>query len=893
MWFAAVILAMFLSTAESAVDLRKVEPAKHVNVGKFSALMSERSTSRNVLGELKEEIIFLPTNLGRGFVGEEINFGLIGGVEVSGQIGKITGYNKDSFVWAGPLDGGGNFHLSYSSGSMVGNVYFPDKGYQYEIRPVSTGDGAYVVSQVPYSLTDERDAPESVRSQLEGAADKAMKERVAEREKKGALAVDTNNIIDVMVLYTPAVLAYYQQDADSVYALTILAVEMANEAYVHSEIDMRMRLARFAQVTDTSYVESGFSSDLSRLRIEGDNYFDADTAHKASVGADATVLIVANYQYCGLGYLWSSAATSYSLISLNCPQSLVHEVGHNIGCHHDRATAGSTDYNAYNFGYCWDTSATTCKRSVMAYESCITPNGQSSCPRDTWFSSPLITQGALNQPTGLVTSDNARVTREEISRVINWTPATIAGGLVFDVSPEMTDDNICIDITIDAWRVGTGADIVSVTLDGVEVEEIVSQTMDSVVVHSAYGSGATGTGEVVITTSSGYVTTLDGGFYYTPNGATAGSGCDRTRAPSAEPSAAPTLLPGESWPPTIEPTVQPSAEPSAAPTVMPSATTMPTNEISFPHTTGVLTNTNSARQNTVPVRTQGCGGDVIVFDTCDNPTTTNWLRDTYIRLFDSSGSQVAINDDLSYSNQQLCSRIIYTVPLPAGTCDTYTLQLGCFASSSCEMTATAEWVVNPPSAVPTAAPSRMPSIETTAMPTTGGFDWGTYDDSHVATLRTFRATSNTRVDGAKTCVVMQKPNGKYLKPKEGVVSIVDNVVNGFTKLKVGYQAINKNRDKFNIVFGKQDTPAMAVKWEQKLLENSGVVQIKDLSAVIASNRKNQDIEAYWQLDLSHAFTGSDGVTKTFPAGSDYFIELQVKQYSKRRMCVRLEGLVLE
>jgi hypothetical protein len=37
-------------------------------------------------------------------------------------------------------------------------------------------------------------------------------------------------------------------------------------------------------------------------------------------------------------------------------------------------------------------------------------------------------------------------------------------------------------VTISGWRIGTGADITSVTLNGVAAKEILSQTQDSVVV---------------------------------------------------------------------------------------------------------------------------------------------------------------------------------------------------------------------------------------------------------------------------------------------------------------------------------------------------------------------------------------------------------------------------
>jgi hypothetical protein len=106
-----------------------------------------------------------------------------------------------------------------------------------------------------------------------------------------------------------------------------------------------------------------------------DGYLDAEHMQRDMYAADAVVLITSDSQYCGLGYvdIGSNDALAFSLISVYCPQSLAHEVGHNIGAHHDREAARNTDMSEYNFGYCWDTSSNRCSRSVMAYSgTCCT-----------------------------------------------------------------------------------------------------------------------------------------------------------------------------------------------------------------------------------------------------------------------------------------------------------------------------------------------------------------------------------------------------------------------------------------------------------------------------------------------------------------------------------------
>ena len=64
---------------------------------------------------------------------------------------------------------------------------------------------------------------------------------------------------------------------------------------------------------------------------------------------------------------------------------------------------------------------------------------------------------------------------------------------------------------------------------------------------------------------------------------------------------------------------------------------------------------------TVSLSSCGCGGD------------------TYLRLFNATGSEVASNDD----SCNYCSAITYAA---TGDCQTYKLKQGCYASGSCSGT---------------------------------------------------------------------------------------------------------------------------------------------------------------------------------------------------------------
>jgi len=91
-------------------------------------------------------------------------------------------------------------------------------------------------------------------------------------------------------------------------------------------------------------------------------------------------------------------------------------------------------------------------------------------------------------------------------------------------------------------------------------------------------------------------------------------------------------------------------------------------------------NTSSANQNTTNVPVALPGGATFVVGTCGLPDASA-IGDTYLRLFDANGQQVAASDDACGS---LSSNISYTVPANAG--GTYTIRAGCYSSLSCSGT---------------------------------------------------------------------------------------------------------------------------------------------------------------------------------------------------------------
>ena len=87
------------------------------------------------------------------------------------------------------------------------------------------------------------------------------------------------------------------------------------------------------------------------------------------------------------------------------------------------------------------------------------------------------------------------------------------------------------------------------------------------------------------------------------------------------------------------------------------------------------TNTNSAQQNTANQTIGLNAGQTLKIGTCGVAGST-FTGDTYLRLRNAAGTQVAANDDA-------CSTIGSLIVFTAPTAGNYQIRAGCYASGSC------------------------------------------------------------------------------------------------------------------------------------------------------------------------------------------------------------------
>ncbi len=253
-------------------------------------------------------------------------------------------------------------------------------------------------------------------------------------------AATTNTIVDLLVVYTKTA-RVKQGGKAAMNALIAMSVDLANQAYTNSKIAMQLRLVRAAEV---AYSETGnISTDLTRLRNTTDGFMDSVHQLRNQYKADLVALIVDNGgAYCGIAYVMANgprasfASYAFSVTDRDCVanNTLTHELGHNMGDAHDRATGGTGAY-PYSYGY-RDTIGKF--RTIMAY-----PCPNVSCPRVKYFSNPRILING--RPAGIDhridpanSADNARSMNEGRNVIAAWRTGTSTSATT---SPTISKDS--------------------------------------------------------------------------------------------------------------------------------------------------------------------------------------------------------------------------------------------------------------------------------------------------------------------------------------------------------------------------------------------------------------------------------------------------------------------
>jgi hypothetical protein len=293
-------------------------------------------------------------------------------------IGRLAGYPSSAVV------------LVARDGLLTGNINLP--GGFYQVR--YAGDGVHAIYEIDQTAFPAEAEPIPVEP-LPGEG--------ASVEVQGG-SYDDGSSIDVMVVYTASARSAFG-GTTAMQTLIDLAITESNTGYGNSDVTQRMNLVHTEEV---SYNESGvsYSTTLSRLKGTSDGYMDDVHTLRDTYAADHVVLIFNNSAYCGMAYLMTTVSTSFAssafaLVHYSCATgyySFAHELGHNMGSHHDHANASGPGAYVYSFGY---QEPTGDWRTVMAY------NCPSGCTRLNYWSNPDVDYGGKPMGVGGTGSDAA------------------------------------------------------------------------------------------------------------------------------------------------------------------------------------------------------------------------------------------------------------------------------------------------------------------------------------------------------------------------------------------------------------------------------------------------------------------------------------------------------
>lgn len=299
------------------------------------------------------------------------------------------------FTWIGKLgDTDDRAMLVVRNGRITGSL----------VRP--TGSSEILALGGDMQALVENDAGRYPPEHPPGPLPRFSARPVIDKAASAVYADGETPVLDVLVVYTTEAKTAYGGDMDG---LAQAAVDSTNLAYADSGIAAQMRLAGTWEVN----YSGGFNSVLTDM-YNGTNGFAELDAKRAEVGADLVDILINDTAYCGLAYINSSAASALSAVYWDCAVgnlSFAHELGHNVGSHHDPYVASGAPFS-YGYGYVYLPGRW---RTVMAYNNQCSANGF-NCTRIGRFSTPLQTYNGVATGTS-ATNDNARVHNERSATV--------------------------------------------------------------------------------------------------------------------------------------------------------------------------------------------------------------------------------------------------------------------------------------------------------------------------------------------------------------------------------------------------------------------------------------------------------------------------------------------
>ena len=307
-----------------------------------------------------------------------IQLNLFETVQLTAVITRIDERAPDDISFYGKIKNEfvSQFIIVLRQNKVTGSIKYRDK--VYHIRWM--GGLVHSVAEVDLTVIPQGGPP------VEADASNSVQNDVLEQSNGSVAAASTDDgtSIDILVVYTQAA-----ANTGNIKSEIQLAVDDLNQAMINSNVNLSFRLVHTAML---DYKETGIAAtDLNRIGRAGDGFMDGVADLRNMYGADLVALITETMNsWAGLGQLNSSTPNESRAFHVTLHYTLLygtfaHEVGHNLGMHHEKYQDASGGAYSFSHGY---VDLTNRFKTIMSYGtqcgalgfSCATINYFSAAP---------------------------------------------------------------------------------------------------------------------------------------------------------------------------------------------------------------------------------------------------------------------------------------------------------------------------------------------------------------------------------------------------------------------------------------------------------------------------------------------------------------------------------
>lgn len=264
--------------------------------------------------------------------------------------------SKDDYTWTGTVEGFDNSSvlLTVNGASMFGNIVVDGTTYS-----INTTDGQHYLSIDDEALL----APLADDIITKSIRSDSRKNNQKKMEMNTGSLIGNGQNIDLLMLYTKEMEDYYGTNLNT--KLQHL-VDYANQVLENSKIDTKLQI-----VGRVAFYDSTVAEDISVVTaLKNLQANENASSIRQDFKADLVTLVrrYQNNSTCGAAYIFEPDDNvdtfrpyAFSVVQVKSASegfkychvsTLIHELGHNMGCAHDRQSSGvSTGAFSYSYGY--------------------------------------------------------------------------------------------------------------------------------------------------------------------------------------------------------------------------------------------------------------------------------------------------------------------------------------------------------------------------------------------------------------------------------------------------------------------------------------------------------------------------------------------------------------